>query len=67
MQRHFVSSSRINSVGWENDIMEVEFPNGAVYQYFNVSKSEYTAFLNSPSLGSALSRLDKVHSYQRVR
>lgn len=67
MQRQFVSSSRISSVGWENDVMEVEFPDGAVYQYYNVSKSEYTAFLNSPSLGSALSRLDKVHRYNRIR
>ncbi len=67
MQRHLVSSSRISSVGWEDDVMEVGFPDGAVYQYYGVSQSEYTAFLNSPSLGSALSRLDKVHRYRRVR
>lgn len=67
MQRQPVSSSRISSVGWENDVMEVGFPDGAVYQYFGVSRSEYISFLNSPSLGSALSRLDKVHRYQRVR
>lgn len=30
--------------------MEVGFPDGAVYQYFDVSQSEYTAFLNSPHL-----------------
>ena len=67
MQRYPVSSSRISSVGWEDDIMEIGFPDGAVYQYYNVSQSEYTAFLNSPSLGSALSRLDKVHTYRRIR
>ena len=67
MQRHLVSSSRISSVGWEDDVMEVGFPDGAVYQYYGVSQSEYTAFLHSPSLGSALSRLDKVHRYRRVR
>lgn len=66
MQRHPVSSSRISSVGWENNTMEVGFPDGAVYQYYNVSQSEYTAFLNSSSLGSALSRLDKVHQYRRI-
>lgn len=66
MQRHPVSSSRISSVGWENNILEVGFPNGAVYQYYNVSQSEYTTFINSPSLGSALSHLDKIHRYQRV-
>jgi hypothetical protein len=66
MNRHPVSSSRIANVGWENDIMEVQFHNGAIYQYYNVSQAEYTAFLNSPSLGSALSRLDKIHRYSRV-
>ncbi|EAC3708949.1 KTSC domain-containing protein, partial [Listeria monocytogenes] len=25
MQRNHVSSSRIRSVGWENDILEIEF------------------------------------------
>lgn len=66
MQRQPVSSSRIRSVGWENNVMEIGFPDGAVYQYYDVSKSEYTAFLNSSSLGSALSRLDKVHRYRRI-
>lgn len=66
MQRHSVSSSRIASVGWENDVLEVQFHNGAVYQYYNVSRSEYQNFMNSPSLGSELSRLDKVHRYRRI-
>lgn len=66
MVRYPVSSSRIANIGWENDIMEVQFHNGAVYQYYGVSQSEYQNFLNSPSLGSALSRLDKIHSYRRV-
>lgn len=67
MQRYPVQSSRLSSVGWEDNVMEVGFPDGAVYQYFDVSKSEFDAFLQSPSLGSALSRLDKIHRYQRVR
>jgi len=67
MYRQPVSSSRISSIGWENDTLEVEFKDGAVYQYFNVTKSQYDAFMTSSSLGSALSRLDKVHRYQRVR
>jgi hypothetical protein len=66
MVRHPVSSRRILNVGWENNVMEVQFHNGTVYQYYDVSESEYRAFLASPSLGSALSRLDKVHRYSRV-
>lgn len=66
MFRQSVSSSRISSVGWSNDTLEVEFKNGVVYQYHNVSESEYHAFMNSPSLGSALSQLDKIHPYNRI-
>jgi len=66
MYRQSVSSSRIRSVGWENNIMQVEFHDGAVYNYYSVSESEYHNFMNSPSLGSELSRLDKLHRYERV-
>lgn len=66
MIRQPVSSSRISSVGWENDVLEIGFPDGAVYQYYGVTKSEYESFMGSSSLGSALSRLDKTHRYNRV-
>lgn len=66
MNRQYVSSSRIQSVGWENNTLEVEFKNGAIYQYYNISQAEYIDFINSTSLGSALSRLDKTHRYSRV-
>lgn len=66
MQRQSVSSSRISSVGWENNTMEVQFHNGAIYQYYGVNKAEYINFINSPSLGSALSQLDKIHPYSRI-
>lgn len=66
MLRNYVSSSRIRSVGWKDDTLEVEFHNGVVYQYYNVSKNEYLDFINSSSLGSALSKLDKVHPYSRI-
>lgn len=67
MIRHSVSSSRIKSVGWENNLLEIEFHDGAIYQYFNVSSSEYFSFINSSSLGHALSILDKQHNYVRVK
>ncbi|MDR3595150.1 KTSC domain-containing protein [Clostridium sp.] len=61
-----VSSSRMNAVGWENNTMYIRFKNGSVYAYMNVSESQYTDFINSPSLGSALAQFDKVHPYHRV-
>lgn len=66
MQRQYVSSSRITSVGWANNTLEVEFKNSRVYQYHGVTQAEYQNFMHSPSLGSALSRLDKIHPYNPI-
>ena len=66
MYRRPVSSSRMSSVGWENGTLEIEFNDGAVYQYYHVSEQEYHNFMRSPSLGRALSILDKQHPYRRV-
>ncbi|MGL5715501.1 MAG: KTSC domain-containing protein [Paraclostridium sp.] len=59
-----VSSSRMSRVGWEHNTMYIEFKNGKIYVYDNVSKSEYESFINSPSLGSALHSFDKKHNYR---
>jgi hypothetical protein len=67
MVRRSVSSSRIRSVGWENNVMEVEFHDGAIYQYYDVSATEFDSFMRSSSLGSALYRLDKIHRYRRIK
>ena len=67
MFRQSVSSSRISSVGWENNTLEVEFHNGAVYQYYDVTQSEYESFMSASSLGHELSVLDKHHRYTRIR
>ncbi|WP_304341594.1 KTSC domain-containing protein [Metaclostridioides mangenotii] len=61
-----VSSSRMQSVGWQDNTLYVRFHDGSTYAYANVSETEYRNFLNSPSLGSELSRLDKIHPYHRV-
>lgn len=66
MNRQYVNSSRVTSVGWENNILEVEFKNGKIYQYYDVSSTEYNNFINSSSLGSAISTLDKVHRYRPI-
>lgn len=36
MKRIPVSSTNVASVGYENQVLEVEFLNGSVYQYFYV-------------------------------
>lgn len=66
MNLYPVSSSRMSKVGYENNTMYIKFKDGSIYAYLNVSASEYNDFINSPSLGSALSRFDKIHPYHRV-
>lgn len=62
MYRTPVKSSRMISVGWEHNILEIEFPDGVIYQYPNVSYPEYQNFIHSESLGSYLSnRIDKLY------
>ena len=62
-----VSSSRMQAVGWENNSMYILFNNGALYEYLNVSKIEYTNFISSSSLGKELNVFQRLHSYRRVR
>ena len=45
VSRNPVNSSRILSVGWENDILEIEFHDGAVYQYYGVTEQECNDFI----------------------
>lgn len=67
MDRKRVTSTSIKSVGWENDTLEVEFKSGAIYQYYEVSHSEYIDFIHSRSLGSSIHQLDDIHEYEKVR
>ena len=54
MNRQTVDSSNLASVGYdeENQILEIEFNHGGVYQYSDVPKDEYDSLMNADSLGS---------------
>jgi hypothetical protein len=56
MNRTYVESSNIASVGYDAEslTLEVEFKKGAVYQYYDVPSSTYDEFLASPSKGTYL-------------
>ena len=53
MKRNFVASSNISYVNYDGDenILEVEFKNGAVYSYDAVPEHVFEFFLESPSKG----------------
>lgn len=62
MKRESVSSPGMNSIGWENNTMEIEFRNGNVNTYNNVAFSEYCGFLSRASLGASLQHFLQRHS-----
>jgi hypothetical protein len=66
MLRKKVNSSRIKSIGWENETLEVEFKNGAIYHYYKVTEYQYRIFCGSSSLGSALEKIEKQHKYKKI-
>jgi hypothetical protein len=53
MRRYPVTSSNIAGIGWENDVLEVEFRSGGVYQYTGVTQSAYFNLINASSVGRA--------------
>lgn len=53
MNRISVSSSDLSSVGYDQNqqILEIEFNGGGVYQYSNVPEAEYNGLMNASSHG----------------
>ena len=69
MEREQVSSSNVKSIGYNinTSILEVEFKNGRVYQYFNVPINVYNAFINASSIGKYLnSNIVGVYKYTEL-
>ncbi len=55
MQRQQVESSNLESIGHEEQVLEIEFKDGSVYQYFDVPKDEHTNLMNAESHGKYFS------------
>ena len=49
MNRQSVDSSNLASIGYdeENEILEIEFNHGGIYQYSDVPKDEYESLMNA--------------------
>ena len=61
MERQKVSSSNISSIGYhaETQTLEIEFLNGAIYQYFDVPKHVFEELMRAPSHGQYLAKYIK--------
>lgn len=69
MERVAVSSSNIAAIGYDPDsqTLEIEFTNGAVYQYFGVPPDEHDGFMNADSKGKYLhANIKSRYSYGKL-
>ena len=66
MERQYVSSSNIASIGYDASdmILEVAFLNGAIYQYYDVPQSVYDGLMSASSHGSYLDAYVKKGGYR---
>jgi len=69
MDRELVESSMIKSIGYDplEEVLEVEFNRGGVYQYSGVPVDVYTMVSESDSVGKAFSSLVKSKGYKYNR
>jgi hypothetical protein len=61
MQRVPVESSSIDSVGYDDEVLEVRFANGGVYRYFDVPPEVCLELLNATSKGRFFNRRIRGH------
>lgn len=56
IQRTSVKSSNVHSIGYDltTQILQVEFKNGSIYQYYEVQDYLYSELMNTPSKGKYL-------------
>lgn len=69
MERNPVSSSNVESVGYDEDsgTLEVEFKNGTLYQYFDVPQGTYDGLVSADSVGGYLAaNIKGVYRYSRA-
>jgi len=70
MERTPVQSSNISSIGYDSnsEILEVEFNNGSIYEYYGVPENIYSELMSSGSHGTYLAANVKKHyQYQRTQ
>lgn len=69
MKRFPLESSCVEEAGYDEKKMtfEVKLKSGAIYQYFNVTLSEYDRFMKAESKGKVFNSIIKTHEYKRIQ
>lgn len=65
MHRQTVHSSNLSSVGYDikSRTLEVEFHDGSIYQYYDVSSITYNGLMSASSKGEYFDRMIKKGGY----
>ncbi|MEB6088046.1 KTSC domain-containing protein [Enterococcus casseliflavus] len=66
MEHIYYFCDKIKCIKWFTYTLEVEFKDGSVYQYHSVSEAELRVLLDSASIYSALSRIKRIHPYNKI-
>jgi hypothetical protein len=69
MRRQLVFSTNLRSVGYENaeSILEIEFKDSGLYQYFHVPVEVYQGLLAAPSKGAYFhQQIKDVFQYRKL-
>ncbi|HBB38225.1 MAG: hypothetical protein UV82_C0014G0031 [Candidatus Magasanikbacteria bacterium GW2011_GWD2_43_18] len=69
MERKPVQSSNLAAIGYDplTETLEVEFTDGSVYEYKNVSQFIYDELMNASSHGSYFNReISKSFPYEKI-
>jgi hypothetical protein len=69
MERIAVNSSNLRSVGYDpvEEMLEVEFHSGGVYQYFEVPLEIYQALIREPSKGKYFAEfINEKYRFRRI-
>jgi hypothetical protein len=68
MNRIKVSSSNVNSVGYSEGVLEVEFKNKSIYLYKNVPEFLFAQLLRARSKGRFLKEyIEKRYNYRKIQ
>lgn len=70
MERKTVTSSNLLSIGYDASllILEVEFKNRSIYQYFGVPKRIYEDLISAQSVGGYLNKhIKKLYKFKQIR
>ncbi|MGT2667073.1 hypothetical protein ACVRYP_07170 [Streptococcus rifensis] len=65
MNRKNVTARMVKAIGWENDILEVEYISGLIHQYQDVTEDEFIK-ASTGNIDKKIRRIGKTHSFTRI-